>query len=186
MDKEYLKKIGDRLRDLRAQSGMTQQKVADEIHIALRSYSDYERGENVPPTEYLIRLADLYGVSTDFILARSDFRTGKGGEYVSAVTGLSDTTIRKLHYIHTWDKWITSHTYDEQHKNIDIINLIFEKDRADLLYNIYEYIHSGNIVMPDSVTVFDDTGTGHTLPAASLYRSVRLHDITKCLDEMTP
>lgn len=176
--------ISEGLKRIRKENGLTQQKLVTEVGLVHKTYQQYEQGKTDPPAAVIAKLADYYHVSIDYVVGRSSCKT-VDNEYIHQKTGLSDETITKLHDTHTWDKWITSHTYDEQHKIIDALNLIFEKDRADLLYNIYEYIHSDNIVMPDTVSVFDDSGTGHTLPAASLYRSVRLHDITKCLDEIT-
>lgn len=184
MDKKKLKKIGDRLRELRQSLGMTQQVIADKLNVSLRAYSDYERGIVVPPVEYLINIADFFGVSVDYLLSRTDFRTGNLGEHINGFIGLSDTTIKKLHGIHAFDKWILSHQYDEPHKAIDGINLIFEKNRQDILYSIFEYTNA-HIIIPDSVTVFDDTGTGHILSAAALYRQTKLHDIIRTLDELS-
>ena len=61
-----------RLRDLREDHDMNQKKVAEYLGIAQTVYSRYERGFQTIPVEHLLRLADLYNVSTDYILGRSD------------------------------------------------------------------------------------------------------------------
>lgn len=61
-----------RLRDLREDSDMKQIDVAEYLGIAQTVYSRYERGFQTIPLEHLMKLADLYGVSTDYILGRTD------------------------------------------------------------------------------------------------------------------
>ena len=61
-----------RLRDLREDSDLTQEAVAGLLGIQQTVYSRYERGFQTIPLEHLIRLADHYGVSVDYILGRTD------------------------------------------------------------------------------------------------------------------
>ncbi len=61
-----------RLRDLREDHDYTQQYVAEKLHIKQNTYSQYETGHRQIPLEILIRLADLYKTSTDYILGRTD------------------------------------------------------------------------------------------------------------------
>ena len=58
-----------RLRDLREDHDMKQSEVAEYLGIQQTVYSRYERGFQSIPVEHLIKLADLYKVSTDYILA---------------------------------------------------------------------------------------------------------------------
>ncbi|MBQ0083729.1 MAG: helix-turn-helix transcriptional regulator [Clostridiales bacterium] len=60
------------LRALRKKKGYTQIKVQMETGIEQALLSKFENGERIPPTESLIRLADFYGVSIDYILCRTD------------------------------------------------------------------------------------------------------------------
>lgn len=61
-----------RLRDLREDSDMTQKQIATYLGIKQNVYSRYERGFQTIPLEHLIKLADLYNVSTDYLLGRTD------------------------------------------------------------------------------------------------------------------
>ncbi len=61
-----------RLRDLREDHDMKQVDVASYLEIAQTVYSRYERGFQTIPVEHLIKLADLYNVTTDYILGRTD------------------------------------------------------------------------------------------------------------------
>ena len=50
----------------------TQQEIADFLESSQRMYARYERGANELPIRHLIKLADYYNVSTDYILCRTD------------------------------------------------------------------------------------------------------------------
>ena len=60
--------IYHRIRDLREDRDWTQADVAQKINMTQTGYSKYERGERDIPTQILIQLADLYGVSVDYLL----------------------------------------------------------------------------------------------------------------------
>lgn len=85
-------KTKDILKIERLKRGMTQQQIADYLHIGRVAYTLYETGKNIPTTENLIALADLYGCSVDYLLgryslteiAREQFNQGqKTGEEVA-------------------------------------------------------------------------------------------------------
>ena len=63
-----------RLRDLREDKDMNQTEVAQLLFTSQTVYSRYERGVLTIPVEHLIILADLYEVSTDYILGRTNNR----------------------------------------------------------------------------------------------------------------
>lgn len=65
---DYIKRI----RDLREDSDKTQTEIAEHLGISQTMYARYERGANELPIRHLIKLADFYGVSTDYILGRTD------------------------------------------------------------------------------------------------------------------
>ncbi len=61
-----------RIRDLREDRDLTQQKMGEILSCSQRVYSNYERGELDIPTEILVKLADFHNVSVDYILNRTD------------------------------------------------------------------------------------------------------------------
>ncbi|MBQ7345916.1 MAG: helix-turn-helix transcriptional regulator [Oscillospiraceae bacterium] len=61
-----------RLKELRKRSGHTQVYVQMQTGIEQALLSKFENGERIPPTETLMRLADHYDVSIDYILYRTD------------------------------------------------------------------------------------------------------------------
>ena len=65
---DYIKRI----RDLREDNDKTQQEIANVLGTSQTMYARYERGANELPIRHLFKLADYYGVSTDYILGRTD------------------------------------------------------------------------------------------------------------------
>ena len=61
-----------RLRDLREDHDLTQRQLAAMLGLTQPQYFRYEQGYRDLPTDILIRLADLYDTTTDYILERTD------------------------------------------------------------------------------------------------------------------
>ena len=61
-----------RLRDLREDRDLLQKEVAEVLQCSQVCYSHYELGKRDIPTEVLIRLAEFYHTSTDYILGITD------------------------------------------------------------------------------------------------------------------
>lgn len=61
-----------RLRDMREDADLKQKDIAEILGIRQNVYSRYERGFQTIPLEHLIRLADYYQVSTDYLLERTN------------------------------------------------------------------------------------------------------------------
>lgn len=67
--------VANRLNSLREESGKKQKAVANEIGINVMTLSGYEIGKSEPNFEVLVRLADYYKVSLDYIFCRTDSKT---------------------------------------------------------------------------------------------------------------
>lgn len=63
--------IFQRIRDLREDKDMSQTEIADLLGISQTVYSRYERGYQVIPVPHLLKLADFYQTSTDYLLGRT-------------------------------------------------------------------------------------------------------------------
>ena len=61
-----------RIRDLREDRDLTQTQLAKQLNMSQTGYSKYETGENDIPTPILIKLANLYGTSIDYLLGQKD------------------------------------------------------------------------------------------------------------------
>lgn len=61
-----------RIRNLREDSDLTQTDMAKVLFISQRTYSYYESGGHDIPTEILVKIADYFNVSVDYLLNRTD------------------------------------------------------------------------------------------------------------------
>ncbi len=64
--------IADRIKELRESSHMTQAELARKLNVTRSSVNAWEMGISVPSTAYLIELAQLFRVSTDYLLGLPD------------------------------------------------------------------------------------------------------------------
>ncbi len=65
--------FGKRLREVRMKRGFTQQNMADKLELSLNAYQKYEQSERYPSFDCLVRIADIFDVSLDYLLCRDDF-----------------------------------------------------------------------------------------------------------------
>ena len=62
-----------RIRDLREDHDTTQTEIAEVLGTSQTMYARYERGASELPIRHLIRLAEYYGVTTDYLLGRTEW-----------------------------------------------------------------------------------------------------------------
>ncbi|PRS02334.1 transcriptional regulator [Bacillus atrophaeus] len=67
--------LGDRLKELRDSKKLTQDKLAEILGISRGTYAHYEINKRKPDYETLIKLADFYGVTTDYLLREESKET---------------------------------------------------------------------------------------------------------------
>lgn len=61
-----------RIRNMREDADLKQKTLSSLLYCSQQTYSDYEHGKTDIPTEVLIKLADFYHTSTDYLLGRID------------------------------------------------------------------------------------------------------------------
>lgn len=64
--------FSERLAELRSNRNLSQKEVAKAFDVVVRAYQRYEYGEREPQLSVLIRMADFYGVSIDYLAGRTD------------------------------------------------------------------------------------------------------------------
>lgn len=62
----------DRIKNLREDSDLTQQQVAEKLFITRSAYSNYENGIRAVPVEILSQIADIFGTSVDYLIGRTN------------------------------------------------------------------------------------------------------------------
>lgn len=82
--------VADRIKILREQRGYTQSELARLLGITRSSVNAWEQGISVPSTQCIVELADIFKVSTDYLL-------GVANSATVSVAGLTDGDIQLIH-----------------------------------------------------------------------------------------
>lgn len=82
--------VADRIKFLREQKGYSQTELAKQLGITRSSVNAWELGISVPSTQYIVELAEMFHVSTDFLLCVNSTATVN-------VKGLTETDIQLVH-----------------------------------------------------------------------------------------
>lgn len=104
--------LARRLRELREENNYTQQEIASKIGLTKGAYGCYERGISVPDAHTLLQLADIFDVTTDYLLGLSDDK-----KPIEDITDRQKKAIR-----------LTDQLTDEQFESILELVLSFKKD----------------------------------------------------------
>lgn len=65
--------LAEQITYLRTSTGMTQQQLAKELYVGPSAIGMYEQGRRVPSVEMLVQMADLFGVSLDYLITGKEF-----------------------------------------------------------------------------------------------------------------
>lgn len=65
--------LGERLKELRMEKGMTQKELAQALGINSVTYLHYEKSQREPPLLLLVEMAEYFDVTTDYLLGRTDY-----------------------------------------------------------------------------------------------------------------
>ena len=82
--------VAERVKYLREQKGMTQADLAKQLGITRSSVNAWEMGISVPSTQYIVEIANLFKVSTDYIL-------GVDSSASINIAGLTEKDIQIVH-----------------------------------------------------------------------------------------
>ncbi len=79
--------IANKIKILRENKGLSQKALADKLGITRSSVNAWEQGISVPSTQYIVELATLFEVSTDYLL---NFKNDKA----ISIEGLNDKEVK--------------------------------------------------------------------------------------------
>ena len=65
--------VGDRIRSIREDRGYTQHQLATLLNVSAGSLSKYETGKMQIPVDIIVKAADIFEVSVDYVLERTEF-----------------------------------------------------------------------------------------------------------------
>lgn len=87
-----------RLGNLIAEKKISMQTLSTEIGVSRQAISQYCNGSTVPNADKLLKIAEYFNVSLDYLCGRSEAATtNKDLQFICDYTGLSESTIRVLH-----------------------------------------------------------------------------------------
>lgn len=95
--------VADRIKYLREERGLSQASLAKHLGITRSSVNAWELGISVPSTQYLVELAHIFKVSTDYLLGLEDMAT-------VSVQGLTEQDVQIVHRLisHLREKNVSS------------------------------------------------------------------------------
>lgn len=141
-------KLPNRLKMLRNEKNMRQEDVAVTIGVTIKTYRTWEKDidkmKSGIKSNNLIALAELYKVSTDYLLGISDCRS-VDNHYISEKTGLNDEGIEALEMIKLLDaneKYNDKLMKIEQRLSlVDVMNFTFRYEIENILMAIRDFIN---------------------------------------------
>lgn len=128
--------IGERIKVLRTQKGMTQAALALELGIAKTTLAAYEQGKNEPSSETLIKISKFFNVSTDYLLGITNIQTTSLDiAFMIKYLGLTEHSLTELHLCN--QNAINGNVNAQQ--KIETLNLLFSP-QCNLLERITAYL----------------------------------------------
>ena len=86
--------LANQMKKLRNQKGLTQQELADILHVSKGTVGMWETGRREPNTEILSELADFYGVTVDYLLGRDQLSPAQEAAVQETIRTLEELTQR--------------------------------------------------------------------------------------------
>lgn len=68
-----MNKFGERLKDLRTEKGITRLQLAENLQVSVRLIAYWENGQRECSFDTLIKIANFFDTSTDFLLGKTDY-----------------------------------------------------------------------------------------------------------------
>ena len=107
----------NRLKFLRIEKGETLEKLADFLNVTIQTISNYENEKRDMTPDTIIKLADYFNVSTDFLLGKSDIRNPEEIKFANNngidTEGLSKEEIKEIQKQVEFMRWKKKDTNDE-------------------------------------------------------------------------
>ncbi|MEK4233251.1 helix-turn-helix transcriptional regulator [Anoxybacillus sp. FSL W8-0703] len=97
--------FGDRLQELRNEMKLRQEDVAKKIGVGRTTYAMYEQGKREPDYETLLKIANFFGVSIDYLLTGKDKTGNEKNLFFFDMEGLSEQEIEEIKKHIEFIKW---------------------------------------------------------------------------------
>lgn len=124
-------KFARRMLSLRTEAGLSQQKVADLLEVSKSTISLYETGYTVPDAKTLYKLCDIYHVSADYLLCRTDYRATESQSLSIEKYGFSERAAQNLKLVQMME--LAAAKGKEQPLNSSALDLLCSSDQIGIL-----------------------------------------------------
>lgn len=141
---DYNSIFSSRLRSLIEENHISKQKLADEIGVSRQAISQYCDGSTVPNADKLLKIAEYFNVSLDFLVGKTEAKTdNKDVQFICDYTGLNESSVDILHYfVHILSKYpedlaLTNEQYEEDisylEDTLNFYNYLITSDKSSEL-----------------------------------------------------
>ena len=124
-------KFARRMLSLRTEAGLSQQKVADLLEVSKSTISLYETGYTVPDAKTIYRLCDIYHVSADYLLCRTDYRATGSQSMSIEKYGFSERAAQNLKLVQMME--LVAAKGKEQPLKSSALDLLCSSDQIGIL-----------------------------------------------------
>ena len=124
-------KFARRMLSLRTEAGLSQQKVADLLEVSKSTISLYETGYTVPDAKTIYRLCDIYHVSADYLLCRTDYRATGSQSMSIEKYGFSERAAQNLKLVQMME--LAAAKGKEQPLKSSALDLLCSSDQIGIL-----------------------------------------------------
>ena len=124
-------KFARRMLSLRTEAGLSQQKVADLLEVSKSTISLYETGYTVPDAKTLYKLCDIYHVSADYLLCRTDYRATGSQSMSIEKYGFSERAAQNLKLVQMME--LVAAKGKEQPLKSSALDLLCSSDQIGIL-----------------------------------------------------
>lgn len=124
-------KFARRMLSLRTEAGLSQQKVADLLEVSKSTISLYETGYTVPDAKTLYKLCDIYHVSADYLLCRTDYRATGSQSMSIEKYGFSERAAQNLKLVQMMELAVAKGK--EQPLKSSALDLLCSSDQIGIL-----------------------------------------------------
>lgn len=156
--------FAQRLKDLRQEKKISQTELASALNISNRTISMYEQGNSEPNVEILLKIADYFNVTADYLIGRTSCRNIEN-QSLSNSLGVDEKTIDILRLLS-----VTTYKYS----NLDYLEAIIQHPQFPALLNqINSYITTDmqgwhDLPVPDANGNIINTISGEVMKASSM------------------
>lgn len=174
--------MGARIAALRREKGLTQEQLADRLHITFQAVSKWENGQSCPDVTLLPELADIFGVSVDALFGR---KAAAEKQQVADLPWPDDRALRAVLYCGHTLRMHRLTAAEARAAELAVLEYAGETDSVQSTFSVVckDAVIHGNVSAGDSVTceaVGGSVSAGDNVICGEVRGSVSAGDSVQC------